>query len=99
MSGIAEFRSETINNDNNPNWDAEFAFESSEGLEITLMIYDEDLPPKGDDFLGELTIQIPKGGVAEEMEYPVTGEGGQGTVAVEFFVAEGPLEPRNCKER
>ena len=102
-SEIPEFKSKTIDDDNNPTWDAEFGFMPSEGLEITLMIYDKNKGHsrvlKVDTFLGEATIQIPKGGSSEEMEYTLTGKGCKGTVTVEFFVSEGPLEPRNCKQR
>ena len=105
ISKIPEFKSRTIDDDNNPTWDAEFGFMPSEGLEITLKIYDKDLTHnrvlKLDTLLGEATIQIPKGGSSEEMEYPITRASGncKGTVTVEFFVSEGPLDPRNCKQR
>ena len=79
-----EFRSLTIKNKANPEWDAKYSIDLSEdwvkfaslangdnrGLELTLQIYDEDQATRHDD-LGSLTVPVPKEGQQEVERFPI----------------------------
>merc|ERR1719491_1568091 len=55
-------RTETINNNLNPVWESpDFIFKVYDQLDkFVLEVYDEDLPPKTDDFIGRLIIPLTK---------------------------------------
>ena len=102
-----QFRSNTIPNDLNPEWDAMFTIDLSadwvklatminrqltEGLELTLKIFDRDHAAI-DDNLGSLTIGIPKD-QQDAMDFPIIG--GTGYVTIEFYTAQA-YELKNCR--
>ena len=80
-----QIRSKTIDDYLNPEWNAFFSFNlakdlvqlssltnkgNEKGLELTLRIYDEDTFV--DDFLGIVTVPIPKDGHQDATVFPIT---------------------------
>ena len=80
-----QIRSKTIDDCLNPEWNAFFSFNlaqdlaqlssltnkgNEKGLELTLRIYDEDTFV--DDFLGIVTVPIPKNGHQDATVFPIT---------------------------
>ena len=85
-----QIRSTTIKNSLDPEWNGFFSFDlaqdwaqlcnstisngNEKGLEMTLKIYDEDII--ADDFLGIVTVTLPKNGQQAATDFPITGESG-----------------------
>ena len=80
-----EIRSQTVDNSSNPEWNAFFSFNlakdlvqlssltnkgNEKGLELTLRFYDKDCFI--DDFLGIVTVPIPKNGHQDATVFPTT---------------------------
>ena len=80
-----QIRSKTIENSSDPEWNSFFSLnlakdlgqlssqtneESEKGLELTLRVYDEDIGV--DDFLGIVTVTIPKDGHQDAIAFPIT---------------------------
>ena len=80
-----EIRSQTVDNSSNPEWNAFFSFNlaknlaqlpsitdkgNEKGLELTLRFYDKDCFI--DDFLGIVTVPIPKNGHQDATVFPIT---------------------------
>ena len=81
-----EVRSTTVANSLDPEWNAVFSFDwaqnwaqlssltnngNEKGLEMTLRIYDEDIG-KMDDYLGIVTVTLPKDGHLDATAFPIT---------------------------
>ena len=84
-----QIRSTTVKKSLDPEWNAFFSFDlaqdwaklcsliskrNEKGLEMTLKIYDEDII--ADDFLGIVTVTLPKNGQQDATAFPITGESG-----------------------
>ena len=84
-----QVRSTTVANSLDPEWNAIFSLNwvqkcdqlalltkngNEKGLEMTLKIYDEDII--ADDFLGIVTVTLPKNGQQDATAFPITGESG-----------------------
>ena len=82
-----EVRSTTVTNSLDPEWNAVFSFNwaqnwaqlssltnngNEKGLEMTLRIYDEDIG-KLDNYLGIVTVTLPKDGHLDATALPITG--------------------------
>ena len=80
-----QIRSTTVKNSLDPEWNAFFSFDLAQdwvqlsslvsnrdekGLELTLRIYDEDIG--ADDFLGIVTVTLPKDGHQDATAFPIT---------------------------
>ena len=80
-----QIRSTTVKNSLDPEWNAFFSFDwaqdwaqlcslisnvNEKGLELTLRIYDEDIG--ADDFLGIVTVTLPKDGHQDATAFPIT---------------------------
>ena len=81
-----EIRSTTVTNSLDPEWNAFFPFDlardwvqlssminngNGKGLEMTLRIYDEDTGQL-DDYLGIVTVTLPKDGHLDATAFPIT---------------------------
>ena len=87
-----QYQCQFQNNTENPTWNEIILFPKSDYfvkdkvLETTLRVYDYDYC-KTDDFLGEVTIQIPKTGKVQEASYSLEGKGvTHGNIIVELFM-------------
>ena len=82
-----EVRSTTVTNSLDPEWNAFFSLDwaqnwaqlssltnngNEKGLEMTLRIYDEDIG-KLDNYLGIVTVTLPKDGHLDATAFPITG--------------------------
>ena len=80
-----QIRSTTVKNSLDPEWNAFFSFDLAQdwvqlsslvsnrdekGLELTLRIYDEDIG--ADDFLGIVTVTLPKDGHQDVTAFPIS---------------------------
>ena len=102
-SNILEFRSKTISNTKNPEWNVKFYIDLTEdwveksskkdGLELTLQIYGDKFGK--DEYVGSVTVDIPNG--IEQKCLPIVGGQGWGNVTLTFNIQVGNIpEPENC---
>ena len=105
-SNILEFKSATISNTKNPEWNAKFCIDLTEDwikksrqkddLELTLQMYSEKFGK--DEYIGGITVDIPNG--IEQKCVPIVGGQGWGNVTLTFNIQEGNIpEPENCVQQ
>ena len=105
-SNILEFKSTTISNTKNPEWNANFYIDltknwikksrQKDDLELSLQLYSEKFGK--DDYIGSVAVDIPNGN--EQKCLPIVGGQGWGNVTITFNIQEGNIpEPENCVQQ